>query len=125
MPTTEVGVPAQRPNRTAKTAPNRAEISRWTSQPTATDSLSTSIATIGSIPQVCIRIPNTTPPVRPPATPATTRAGSATAPAVGCAVVIVNLPVATALAPGRPPRGRPPATYGHRSHPLRTGDGPG
>jgi hypothetical protein len=72
MSTAEVGVAAQRPNRTAKIAPSRAEISRWTSQPIARDSLFTSIATIGNILQVCIRIPNTTPPARPPAMPATT-----------------------------------------------------
>src|SRR5918993_2936511 len=116
MPTAGVGVAAQRPNRTAKTTPNRAEITRWTSQPTATDSLSTSIATIGSMPQVCIRIPNTTPPARPPATPAPPRAGSAPAPTVGRAVVIVNL---LSLRPLRPagPAWAPAGDDGHRSRP--------
>src|ERR687897_2479222 len=124
MPTAEVGVAAQRPNTTAKIAPNRAEITRWTSQPTATDSLSTSIATIGSISHACIRIPNTTPPARPPAIPATTRAGNATAPAAGGAVVIVYL---LSLWPFRPAGPRVGARW-RRTVPglaLRTGGGPG
>src|ERR671912_2825653 len=124
MPAAEVGVAVQRPNRTAKITPNRAEISRWTSQPTATDSLSTSIATIGSISHACIRIPNTTPPARPPAIPAATRAGSATVPAVGCAVVIVYL---LSLWPLRPVGHRVGARWRRTvtGLTLRTGGGPG
>jgi divalent metal cation (Fe/Co/Zn/Cd) transporter len=42
-------------------------------QPTTTDLLPTSMATIGIMPIVCIRTPNSSPPAKPPTTPLTNR----------------------------------------------------
>src|SRR5215211_2155217 len=49
------------------------EMARWTTQPTTTNLLPTSMATIGIMPIACIRTPNSSPPAKPPTTPLTNR----------------------------------------------------